>query len=42
MGRDYSTADFSKLGVHEIRVVNPLWQPAFVNTDTSVSLLKLD
>jgi hypothetical protein len=36
-----SVADFDKLGVRNIRVVNPPWKPAFVNTDTSVILIKV-
>ena len=41
VGWTYSEADFSKLGVRNIRVINPPWRPSFVNTDTSVVLFKV-
>lgn len=41
IGWTYSAADFAKLGVRDIRVINPPWQPAFVNTDSTVTLFKV-
>lgn len=37
-----SVADFEKLGVRHIRVVNPSWQPGFINTDTAITVLAVD
>lgn len=42
IGWTYSVEDFSKLGVHHIRVINPPWRPTFVNTEKTVTLLKVD
>lgn len=42
VGWTYSIADFAKLGVHDIRVVNPPWKPAFVNSDKTVILVGVD
>lgn len=42
IGWTYSEADFAKLGVRQIRVVNPPWRPVFVNTDTTVTVIAVD
>jgi len=42
IGWTFSVADFAKLGVRHIRVVNPPWQPGFVNTDTAITVLAVD
>jgi len=42
IGWTYSVADFGKLGVRNIRVVNPPWKPGFVNTDKTVITIKVD
>jgi len=42
IGWTYSVADFDKLGVGNIRVVNPPWKPGFVNSDTQVTLIKAE
>lgn len=42
IGWTYSIADFGKLGVRDIRVVNPPWKPAFVNSDKTVITIKVD
>ncbi|KFC68499.1 peptidase [Massilia sp. LC238] len=42
VGWTYSIADFAKLGVRDIRVVNPPWKPAFVNSDKTVITIGVD
>jgi hypothetical protein len=42
VGWTYSVEDFAKLGVRDIRVVNPPWQPGFVNTDAAITVLKVN
>lgn len=42
VGWTYSIADFGKLGVRDIRVVNPPWKPAFVNSDKTVITIGVD
>ena len=42
IGWTYSAADFGKFGVHDIRVVNPPWQPVFLNSDRSIITIAVD
>lgn len=42
IGWTYSIVDFGKLGVRDIRVVNPPWKPAFVNSDKTVITIGVD
>ncbi|WP_409266336.1 hypothetical protein [Massilia sp. BHUDP2] len=42
VGWTYSIADFAKLGVRDIRVVNPPWKPTFVNSDRTVITIAVD
>ncbi len=42
VGWTYSIADFAKLGVRDIRVVNPPWKPAFINSDRTVITIGVD
>lgn len=42
LGWTYSVADFEKLGVRNIRVVNLPWKPGFVNTDKTVITIKVE
>jgi hypothetical protein len=42
VGWTYSIADFAKLGVRDIRVVNPPWKPAFVTSDKTVITIAVD
>lgn len=39
LGWTYSVADFSTLGVNQIRVINPPWKPALIHSDATVTLL---
>jgi len=41
LGWTFSLAGFAKLGVSTIRVVNPPWQPKFINSDFSVFVIDL-
>lgn len=39
IGWTYSLAGFARLGVEQIRVINPPWRPTFVNSDATVTVL---
>lgn len=41
IGWTFSQDDFALLGVNNIEVVNPPWKPRFVNSDTTVTTIKV-
>lgn len=41
VGWTYSASGFAKLGVASIDIINPPWQPRFINTDMQVTLIEV-